>query len=128
MVFLHLKRLFRLSLIVPNSCLEGITYFVKNNISPGEVPCIVWSGVWPEGVVFLYGLENGQKGLIFLSGLENGQKGLIFLYGLDNGQKGLMFLYGLENGQKGFIFLFGLENGREGLVVLFNLENSGKVL
>ena len=60
--------------MVPNFCLEGITYFVKNNISPGEVPCFVWSGEWPEGVVFLYGLENGQKGLVFLHGLQTIQK------------------------------------------------------
>ena len=44
--------------MVPNSCLEGITYFVKNNISPGEIPCIVWSGEWPEGVdIFVWSGE-----------------------------------------------------------------------
>ena len=67
MVFLHLKRLFRLSLMVPNSCLEGITYFVKNNISPGEIPCIVWSGEWPEGVdIFVWSGEWPERVDIFV--------------------------------------------------------------
>ena len=56
---LHLNCLLRLLFLVSNSCLEGITYFVKITFVR-------------EGLLALYGLGNGQKGLIFLYGLENG--------------------------------------------------------
>ena len=47
-----------LLVLVPNSYLEGITYFVKNNICPGGVSCFLWSGEQPEGVdIFVWSDE-----------------------------------------------------------------------
>ena len=80
-----------------------------------------------EGLLFLYGLGDGQKGLLILYGLGDDQKGLLILYGLGDGQKDLLILYGLGNGQKGLLIFYGLGDGQKGLLVLYSLAMARRV-